>query len=113
LKPLRDVVGCPESNHERRVFSQYHMPNLIYPLPVPSWLGRPRVTCEIVPRVHAFEQLEARGFSPEEVRRAVLAGSKERKSENEYLGTYGVCKVKVVEAPCTLYVITVMTDSKE
>ncbi len=71
------------------------------------------MACEIVPTSHAFEQLEARGFSPEELRNAVLMGSKERKSHTEYIGTYGVCKVKVVEAPCTLYVITVMTESQE
>jgi hypothetical protein len=70
------------------------------------------VSCEIVPTSHAFEQLEARGFSPEELRKAVLMGSKERKSDNEYLGTYGGCKVKVLEAPCTLYVITVMVESQ-
>jgi len=69
------------------------------------------MTCEIVPKIHAFEQLEARGFSPEELRKAVIMGSKDRKGPNEYLGTYGVCKVKVIEAPCTLYVITVMTDT--
>jgi hypothetical protein len=71
------------------------------------------LTCEIVPTSHAFERLEARGFSPDELRKAVLMGAKERKSISEYIGTYGVCKVKVVEAPCTLYVITVMTESQK
>ncbi len=66
------------------------------------------MTCEIVPRLHVFEQLEERGISSEEMKKAVLMGSKDRKSENEYIGTYGICSVKVVEAPCTLYVITPM-----
>jgi len=47
------------------------------------------MTCEIVPVVHAFERLEERGISPEEMKMAVLMGSKERKTENEYIGTFG------------------------
>ena len=69
------------------------------------------MTCELVPTSHAFEQLEARGFSPEELRKAVLMGSKDRKSPSEYIGKHGACMVKVVEKPCTLFIITVMTES--
>ena len=68
------------------------------------------LVCEIVPRTHAFEMLEERGISPDEMISAVLKGSKDRKSDNEYIGIHGVCKVKVVEQPCTLYVITVMIE---
>jgi hypothetical protein len=71
------------------------------------------VTCEIVPTLHAFEQLEERGISPEEVKLAVLKGSKERKGQNQYLGTYGICTVKVIETACTLYVITPMIRSEK
>jgi len=69
------------------------------------------MTCEIVPSLHTFERLEERGISPDEVKLAVLQGSKDRKSKNAYLGTYGNCTVKVVEAPCTLYVVTCMFRS--
>lgn len=71
------------------------------------------MTCEIVPTLHAFERLEERGISPEELKLAVLNGSKKRRSQNEYIGTYGACTVKVIEAPCTLYVITPMIRSDE
>jgi hypothetical protein len=50
--------------------------------------------------------MEERGISPDELRKAIQIGSKDRKSSDEYIGTYGACTVKVKEAPCTLYVIT-------
>lgn len=66
------------------------------------------LTCEIVPVLHAFESAEERGISPDEMKKAVLMGSKERKSKNKYIGTYGACRVPVIETPCRLYVMTVM-----
>ena len=50
--------------------------------------------------------MEARGISPDELRKAVIMGSKDRKGYNEYIGTCGVVQCKVKEAPCTLYVVT-------
>ena len=64
------------------------------------------MTCEILERVHLFEQMEGRGIAPDEIRRAVHMGSKEWKAEDQYVGKYGVCNVKVRTEPCTLYVIT-------
>lgn len=64
------------------------------------------LTCEILETVHLFEQMEARGIAPDEIRRAVHMGSKEWKAEDQYVGKYGVCSVKVRTEPCTLYVIT-------
>ncbi len=77
-----------------------------------QWMSSGQPTrCEVVPSVHAFERMEERGLSYEEMLAAVLKGSKERKEDDEYLGTHGVCKVKVIERPCMLIVATVMIES--
>ena len=66
------------------------------------------MVCEVVPLLHAFERMEERGISYEEMLAAVIKGSKERKNTDEYVGICGPCVVKVVERPCKLIVKTVM-----
>ena len=67
------------------------------------------LACRIHPTKHLQERMSEtqRGFSPEEVENAVFRGSKIRLENGKYIGTYGICEVKVAERPCKLYVTTV------
>jgi len=67
------------------------------------------MACKLRPTIHFKMRQIERGFSDEEVRRAINEGQRQVDADGKTHGRYGGCRVVYKERPCNFVLITVTT----